>query len=335
MMLSTLLVVLTFSAEPIDRQYDVDLNGARLHFHVRGKDPSNPYVIFLHGGPGFSSLPFMATTGAELEGSVNMVYLDQRGCGLSARLDPEGAKKCTLEAMVEDIEAVRKHLGLEKWGVIGHSFGGLLGIEYAAKYPEKTKFLVGISTLVSVPMMTDDILGNAESKFKGWRKSGSEPEKQRSLGLLKDVEDLKGMKQKDPRRLAGAYALALGEAQLYFDDLTSGTLASELKRLRTEMEKYKIAPETLNLAAEPSTALVENGAYTTLDATSLLPKITMPTLLIGGQSDGVITVRQLEIAHRGIRNSKLEILSDCGHFPFYEQPSKLLGSILRFIQQQR
>lgn len=329
-----LLCLSLLAPEPIDKQYDVEINGARLHFHVRGTDPANPYAVFLHGGPGFSSFPFMATTGAELENSLNIVYLDQRGCGLSPRLLPSDLKLCTMKALVEDIEGVRKHLGIEKWGVIGHSFGGMLGIEYAVAHPDRAAFLMGICSLVSVPMMTDDILGNADGKFKEWKKSGTDGEKSRAVALLKRVDELKGLKQKDPRRLAGAYQLALGDAQLYFAEPGSATLMNELKKLKIAIEKYKIDAEKLNLASEPSQALVENDGYVTTDASSLLTKVSVPTLLIGGRSDGVISVRHLEIARRGIKNAQFEILDDCGHFPFYEQPTKLLGAMLRFVQKQ-
>src|SRR5262245_40270264 len=71
------------------RYFDEDhyetINGTRLHFRVRGHDKSNPYLLLLHGGPGASALEFYPW-GQLLEKQLNVVYLDQRGCGLSQRV---------------------------------------------------------------------------------------------------------------------------------------------------------------------------------------------------------------------------------------------------------
>jgi proline iminopeptidase len=325
------LCLLAGAVEPIDKQYDVEINGAKLHFHVRGKDPANPYAIFLHGGPGYSSLPFMATTGADLEGTLNMVYLDQRGCGASEHLTSDGIKKCSMEALVADIDGVRKNLGIKQWGVISHSFGGALGIKYAAEHPESVTFFVAISPVTSVPAMTGDILRNAEAKFNTWKKSASVTERDQAPKMLSMVKDFMKLKQNDPRRLAGAYSLALNEAQLYFADAKSPTMMGELKKLQAELEKYKFKPEVMNLASEPSLALVQNDNYLEMDLSSTLAKISVPTLLIGGKADGVITPEQMYKTKAGIKGAQIEMIENCGHFAFYEQPSRLLGTILRFV----
>lgn len=324
-------ILVMSAAVAVDEQRELEVAGATLHVHIRGADSGNPHALYLHGGPGYSALPFMATAGPELERSLTMVYLDQRGCGLSSPLAPTAAKAYTIERLVRDIEAVREQLGIEKWAVIGHAWGGLLGLHYVTQHPERVSCFINISGLVSVPIMTDDVLDNASSRAKEWLKDGSEGEKTRAKVMLERVESLRKMSQSDPRRLAGAYVLALGDAQLYFHDPNSATVQAELRRLKAEAEKYKIPTEKLDLAAAVSTALVQNESFHTMDASPLLKKVSVPTLLIGGRSDGVVTTRQLEIARRFIKGAQFEILDDCGHFAFYEQPQKLMLAILRFL----
>lgn len=324
-------ILLMNTALPVDEQRELEVGGATLHVHIRGADSGNPYALYLHGGPGYSSLPFMATAGPELERSLTVVYLDQRGCGLSSPLTPDAAKAYSLERLLRDIEEVRQQLGIEKWAVIAHAWGGLLGLHYVTQHPERVSCFINISGLVSVPIMTDDVLENAAAKAKQWLKDGSEGEKARAKVLLEQVGDLRKMSQSDPRRLAGAYVLALGEAHLYFHDPNSATVQAELRKLKAEAEKYKISVEKLDLAAAVSTALVQNESFHTMDATPLLKRVSVPTLLIGGRSDGVVTTRQLEIARRFIKGAQFEILDECGHFAFYEQPQKLMLAILRFL----
>ena len=329
--LFTACILLMSAAIAVDEQRDLEVGGATLHVHIRGADTGNPYALYLHGGPGYSALPFMATAGPELERSLTVVYLDQRGCGLSSPLTPAGAKAYSIERLVRDIEAVREELGIEKWAVIGHAWGGLLGLHYVTQYPERVSCFINISGLVSVPIMTDDVLDNAASKAKQWLKEGSEGEKVRAKVIQEQVNSLRKMSQSDPRRLAGAYVLALGDAQLYFHDPNSSTVLRELRKLKSEAEKYKIPIEKLDLSAAVSTALVQNESFHTMDVSPLLKKVSVPTLLIGGRSDGVVTTRQLEIARRFIKGAQFEILDECGHFAFYEQPQKLMLAILRFL----
>ena len=81
--------------------------------------------------------------GPSLEKTLNVVYLDQRGSGESARLPvanvmapkPAEIKGYTIANLVADIEGVRQILKVDKWYVLGHSWGGMLGLEYVTAHP--------------------------------------------------------------------------------------------------------------------------------------------------------------------------------------------------------
>ncbi|WP_309714162.1 alpha/beta fold hydrolase [Armatimonas sp.] len=105
----------------MDTDFRVLCNGTKLHFRVRGTSAKNPHLLLLHGGPGFSSHMFYPW-GVALESKLNLVYLDQRGCGESEKLTPQTAKSFTVATLLKDIEAVRAHLKLGKWFVLGHSW---------------------------------------------------------------------------------------------------------------------------------------------------------------------------------------------------------------------
>jgi pimeloyl-ACP methyl ester carboxylesterase len=80
-----LLLLTALPAFAFDEDHHEVINGAMLHFRVRGTDKAHPYLVLLHGGPGFSAHMFYPW-GASLEKTLNVVYLDQRGSGESARL---------------------------------------------------------------------------------------------------------------------------------------------------------------------------------------------------------------------------------------------------------
>lgn len=91
-------------------------------------------LVFLHGGPGGEHryyLPHLQS----LEAHFELIFYDQRGCGQSTRL--EGGDY-TIEDEIETLEELRKSLGLEKLNLVGESWGSMLALLYASKYPQHT-----------------------------------------------------------------------------------------------------------------------------------------------------------------------------------------------------
>jgi proline iminopeptidase len=127
------------------------INGVRLWCRVAGQQQGTP-VVFLHGGPGQGSETFARFAGPALERSHRIVYLDQRGSG---RSEKHWKKEYSLDLMVDDIEQLRRHLGVEQLALIGHSFGTILALEYAAKYPQHLSHLVLSGTVVDFPAIID------------------------------------------------------------------------------------------------------------------------------------------------------------------------------------
>lgn len=102
-------------------------------------------VIAVHGGPGHSSLSF--ARGLDfLAHSRRVIYYDQRGSGFSQALPRP--QDYTLEALVEELEAVRRAAAqAEKIILVGHSFGGALALRYALAYPQHVEKLVLVGSI--------------------------------------------------------------------------------------------------------------------------------------------------------------------------------------------
>ena len=122
------------------------LTGHGLYADIRG-DAGAPALLFLHGGPGQGCHDFMAIQGDLLGRSVRLIGIDQRGVDRSAPVPVQGEGEAgettvTVAGLVEDCEAVRQELGIDRWAVAGQSFGGRLALRYAAAYPARTSAVI-------------------------------------------------------------------------------------------------------------------------------------------------------------------------------------------------
>lgn len=101
-------------------------------------DPAGLPALFLHGGPGSSCQP--NHRGLFDSARVRAVFVDQRGSGRSR---PKGERRANTTAhLVADLEAVRRHLGIDRWLVTGGSWGATLGLAYAQAHPDRITGLV-------------------------------------------------------------------------------------------------------------------------------------------------------------------------------------------------
>jgi pimeloyl-ACP methyl ester carboxylesterase len=122
------------------------LGGRDQWVMIRGESLANPPLILLYGGPGMTEMRFFRYFNAPLEKSFTVVYWDQRGSGKSYdRNIPKSSM--TVEQFIADldelVEAVCKRLGKIKVAIFGHSWGSVLGVLYAARFPEKVAAYIG------------------------------------------------------------------------------------------------------------------------------------------------------------------------------------------------
>jgi proline iminopeptidase len=95
-------------------------------------------LVVCHGGPGLWDM-FGPLAGL-LGGQVRVIRWDQRGCGRSERRGPY-----SLTRSVEDLDAVRAQLSLDRVAVLGHSWGAMLALRYALDYPDRVSTLIYVS----------------------------------------------------------------------------------------------------------------------------------------------------------------------------------------------
>lgn len=125
----------------------VTVSGVKLFFDVDGAKlvPEGPWLrerptlVLIHSGPGFDHQVFKAHLGPATTAFAQAVYLDLRGHG---RSDPAPAEQLRLDVWADDVRGFCDELGIEQPVVLGHGFGGLVAIRYAARHPEHPGGLV-------------------------------------------------------------------------------------------------------------------------------------------------------------------------------------------------
>ena len=269
----------------------------QLYYQTMGQgDP----VIVIHGGPGMDQgylLPGMAA----LAKKHQVVFYDQLGCGRSTATVIDESH-ITINSFVEDIETLRKALKFEKVTIVGHSWGGMLAMYYAVKYPKNIKKLVLMNTVTSAGM--EEFLDEVEK---------------RTMPSAGEFEKLKASQEfidSDPQAIAQYYRLFF---QYYFHnpaDLEKLNLQLEPKGAATGVKVAKILEESIF------------GKYT--DQHDDLQKLKIPTLIIRGESDVIPMSAANSMAH-SIKGSKLVVLKNCGHFPYIEQPKEWLEAVEMFL----
>ena len=275
------------------------INGVRHWYRVAGnmRAASAP-VVFLHGGPGQGSNHFAALVGPRLEPSVAMVYFDQRGSGRSDR-PADGAY--SIARLVQDIEGLRRALGVPRIALIGHSFGAGLALEYAAAYPQHVSAVVFVAGLWNTPFQ-------CALRLRGLAAHSPDRYERVRADTLAD-----GARRSDCDVEFMAFPNA-AERESYFNEMM---FPDSTTRLRLDSVEH--ANQNRN-TGEPGRALVRAGLldyrFTALD------RVAMPVLVIAGGRDGAAYPEGLrELAARLPDATFLEY-PESGHFVHLDEPDR-------------
>ena len=142
------LLLFTFCSQSFAKDstfYFTTSDQVKLYVRIAGKGKP---CLFVHGGPGSTSYYFEAMDGAPIiEQQLQMIYYDQRGAG---RSDSAANRDYSLSRMLQDMDELRHHLKIQKWSLMGHSFGGILLTNYALQYPKNVAALLYINATVNM-----------------------------------------------------------------------------------------------------------------------------------------------------------------------------------------
>ena len=277
-----------------------DVPGGKVWWMRVGRDTGKAPLLTLHGGPGAAHnylLPLKA-----LADERQVIFFDQLGCGKSEA--PDDASLYVMSRCVEQLAAVRKTLALEKVILYGHSFGGLLAIEYLTQTPDvSVEKLILAGTGASIPQAVAGMRRLMEALPNGRRAFELEKAGQETS---REYQDL---------------------VQLFYNTYVC------------RMDPWpKDVLDTIEALGKSRSYPVMNGPneFTIVgnlakwDRIADLGKITAPTLLLTAQHDEVPIESHLTL-QAGIKGSNLIVLGDCSHLAMDEKPDEYLRALRSFM----
>ncbi len=239
---------------------------------------------------------------AQLGKDYETIIYDQRGTGKSTVENPDSTN-ITMKLMVEDIETLRKHLNIDSWIILGHSFGGMLASYYATFYPEHIKGMI-LSSSGGIDLgLLNNVGNNINSKL-----------------TKKELDEVKYWGEKIDNGDTSHYAKlqrgkALANAYVY------------------NKKNIPAIAERLTQSKPLITDLVwEDLQRIKFDCSEKLSSFDKPVLIIQGKQD-IVPESIAKKEHQVLKNSKLVLLDKCVHYGWLDRPDEYFNNINKFIQK--
>jgi proline iminopeptidase len=290
---------------PVTESGFVTVNGARLWWEAEG---TGLPIVFVAGGPGCSHR-YLQPFFKPLAQHHRLIYFDAFGCGQSDRAASKSAYSFARD--VEDLEGLRKALGLEQFVLLGHSYGGMVAQAYALKYPAALRKLVLADTLYS-----DDMWQSGNDRY-------NEEVRNQFPEVWAQLQEL---------RRQGLRSEAAACNKLYYEAVPEGLmyLYNPDKALGPLYESnndvyYAIAGSDADFRV--------GGSLAGLDFRAQLHTLKMPVLIWSGRFDRVCSPKDALLFKHYAPQARFVMFERSGHLPFVEEPEATLELLGKFLAE--
>jgi proline iminopeptidase len=268
-------------------------------------------VLLLHGGPGATHEYLEAFDSYFPGASIEYYYYDQLGSAYSDQ--PDDPSLVDLPRFVDEVEQVRKALGLDRknFFLLGHSWGGILAAEYALKYPQNLKGVIISNMMMSIPA------------YNQYAEKVLMPQMdQKALAEIKQLEAEK--KYEDPRYMD----LLLPNYYLHHilrmapDQWPEPVIRSMVKHMNPKIYIPMQGPSELG---------AHNAKLEHWDRVADLPKITVPTLVIGARYDTMDPAHMMMVSEK-VRHGRYLYCPNGSHMAMYDDQKVYFDGLVRFLR---
>jgi proline iminopeptidase len=278
-----------------------EVPGGRVWWRRVGDGPGTP-LLLLHGGPG-GGHDYLSPLGA-LANQRPVIFYDQLGCGRSE--SPGESSIYTIQRSVDEVDAVRRALGLNEIILYGHSWGSILAIEYLCQGRGRgVQKLVLAGAIASTPQF----VAGAHRLLAQMPNHVGERILALDAAGKSDTPEYEGL------------------VQSFYDAhvCRRKPLPPEVKRTYDNLSK-SIAYKVMNGPNE----FTVTGVIRDWDRRADLSRIRLPTFITTGQYDEV-SLDCHQTIHKAVAGSSLQVFSDCSHLTMNEKPRDYVAAVRRFI----
>ena len=266
-------------------------------------------ILLLNGGPGATHEYFECFENFLLPQDIEFIYYDQLGCGLSD--NPKDTSMWDLPRFVEEVEQVRKALGLNKDNsyLLGHSWGGILAMQYALKYQDNLKGLIISNMMSSCPLYgkyAQDVLAP-----------------QFDPKILDTIRQIEAKKDFDNPK--------------YMELLTPHFYAKHICRLPLEqwpepmVRSFNKMNHSLYVTMQGPSEFGIGGNLVNWDVSKELPKIKVPTLTIGGTHD-TMDPEHMKWMSTQVQHGRYLLCPNGSHMSMYDDQAHYFPGLIEFIK---
>jgi proline iminopeptidase len=287
------------------------INGARLWVVTVGK--GEPLLI-IPGGPGGNHLAYRRMDSLAIQGNIQLIYFDAFGRGKSDTA--KNVKEYTLARDIEDVEALRKALNMDKISLFGHSYGSVVAQGYALKYAKNTSHL---------------IIANGFHSNAMWQENDDNSNHEIKTNYPEVWEALMDIRKK------GAISSDATHQEIYGQVPYGFLYAYNPEKFRGGGNR-KPYPNPFNtrlyyqMVGKDGDFIVGNdiGKF---DFRKQLINLKMPVLIIGGRYDRVAVPRMMVQYKKYCPQATFKMFEYSGHNPQVEEPEKEFPLIVDFLKQ--
>ena len=292
----------------------VPVRGTRLYVEDTGPRDA-PALLYLHGGPGAGSFDFSLYQRDRLNKTLRTVIIDQRGV---LRSDP--VDTCTVADLVEDCEGLRQALGIPRWAVIGHSFGGMLALLYATHYPSSVTHVIFENPAV-------DIRTSVKALFAASALVLDRMSKPADAARARELSTSTTAATPDLWRQFGEFGAVLGDHR---DDLY--THRPELHDFFGKMIASSGLPAETWARGGHQQSLLNQDPVLFEDHIPLLGTLKVPSILFKGTYDRVTSDEQIAAMAKAPGAAPPRYFTDSSHFAHVEEPDAYAAAVREVLR---
>jgi proline iminopeptidase len=265
-------------------------------------------LLLLHGGPGFTHEYFETLERALGAEGIEFIYYDQLGSAYSDQ--PKDASLWTIERFVDEVEQVRQALGLTKddFYLLGHSWGGILAVEYALAHPQNVKGLVISNMMMSIPdynKYANDVLA-----------------RQMDPAVVREIRDLEKKGQYENPR--------------YEELLMPNFYAHHICRLpewpEALMRSFSKVNKQVYVLMQGPSEFSASGRLEKWDRKADLGKLEMPTLVIGAAHD-TMDPEHMRWVGTQVKHGSFLLCPNGSHMAMWDDQATYNAGLVRFLKE--